>query len=55
MTQRKTPAKGKQKVTNIGCGRINLAKPSTRTDPPPEPPRTELAKLIEQYLPKNNP
>jgi hypothetical protein len=45
---------GKKKVSRIGCGRIQLAKPSNRVEPPREPVRTELAKLIERCLPKNS-
>lgn len=55
MTQRKGPTQGKKKVSHIGCGRINLGKPSSRLDPPREMARTELAKLIEQGRPKNSP
>lgn len=45
---------GKKKVSRIGCGRIQLAKPSSRVEAPREPVRTELAKLIERYLPKKD-
>jgi hypothetical protein len=45
---------GKKKVSRIGCGRIQLAKPSNRVEPPRKIVRTELAELIERCLPKKN-
>jgi hypothetical protein len=45
---------GKKKVSQIGCGRMKLGKPSNRIEPPPQPARTELAKLIERHRPESN-
>jgi hypothetical protein len=39
---------GKKKVSRIGCGRIQLAKPSNRVERPRKMVRTELAELIER-------